>query len=63
MAALDKVRPNLPIKPLPKNKQQAPVEDKAVRGTKPVATSKNAVKPKVRLQICVLIQNSVIYYV
>ncbi|KAL5273334.1 msps family protein [Megaselia abdita] len=34
-AALDKARPNLPIKPLPKNKQQAPVIEepkKVVRG-------------------------------
>ncbi|KAF5285627.1 hypothetical protein FQR65_LT13108 [Abscondita terminalis] len=45
VAALDKARPNLPEKPLPKQKQAA-VEDKAVRGTKPVANSKNAVKPK-----------------
>ncbi|XP_058831203.1 protein mini spindles isoform X2 [Topomyia yanbarensis] len=32
-AALDKARPNLPVKPLPKNKQQAPIieEPKAVR--------------------------------
>ncbi|KAK5643087.1 hypothetical protein RI129_006932 [Pyrocoelia pectoralis] len=45
VAALDKARPNLPVKPLPKAKQ-APPEDKAVRGTKPVANSKNAVKPK-----------------
>uniref|UniRef100_A0A1Y1JZU4 TOG domain-containing protein n=2 Tax=Photinus pyralis TaxID=7054 RepID=A0A1Y1JZU4_PHOPY len=45
VAALDKARPNLPAKPLPKPKQSSP-EDKAVRGTKPVANSKNAVKPK-----------------
>ncbi|CAH0561278.1 unnamed protein product [Brassicogethes aeneus] len=42
VSALDEARPNLPVKPLPK--KQAPVEEKAVRGTKPVATSKNAVK-------------------
>ncbi|KRT82537.1 HEAT domain-containing protein [Oryctes borbonicus] len=46
MAALDKARPNLPLKPLP-SKKQAPEKDaKAVRGTKPVANSKNAVKSK-----------------
>lgn len=36
-AALDKTRPNLPIKPLPKSKQQAPIieEQKSVKpGTK-----------------------------
>lgn len=35
LAALDKVRPNLPVKPLPKSKQQAPIvaeESKAVKG-------------------------------
>lgn len=35
LAALDKVRPNLPVKPLPKSKQQAPIiteEPKAVKG-------------------------------
>lgn len=50
MAILEKVRPNLPVKPLPTNKKQSAVEnkeDKAVRGTKAVATSKNAVKTKV----------------
>ncbi|CAD6995897.1 unnamed protein product [Ceratitis capitata] len=34
-AALDKARPNLPVKPLPKGKQQAPIEEpvkKVVRG-------------------------------
>lgn len=45
VAVLDKVRPNLPEKPLPKLKQ-SPIQEKAVRGTKPVANSKNAVKPK-----------------
>lgn len=30
-AALDKVRPNMPIKPLPKGKQQAPIEDTKVQ--------------------------------
>lgn len=43
---LEKVRPNLPVKPLPK-KTAVEKEDKVVRGTKPVANSKNAVKPKV----------------
>lgn len=36
LAALDKARPNLPVKPLPKSKQQAPIvteEPKAVKGT------------------------------
>lgn len=45
MAALDKARPNLPLKPLPKKASAtSEKEDKAVRGTKPVANSKNAVK-------------------
>lgn len=43
VAALDKARPNLPIKPLPTKKAE-PKEEKTVRGTKPVANSKNAVK-------------------
>ena len=36
MAALDKARPNLPIKPLPKSKQQAPIieETKVVKSGK-----------------------------
>lgn len=47
LAALDKVRPNLPIKPLPKSKQQAPIvteEPKAVKGknAKTAVTAKNA---------------------
>ncbi|XP_049825977.1 protein mini spindles isoform X2 [Aethina tumida] len=46
MAALEKVRPNLPVKPLPKKQSPSEKEDKAVRGTKPVANAKNAVKPK-----------------
>lgn len=45
-AALEKVRPNLPVKALPK-KPSAEREDKAVRGTKPVTNSKNA-RQKVR---------------
>lgn len=45
-AALEKVRPNLPVKALPK-KSVAEKEEKAVRGTKPVTNSKNAVRPKV----------------
>ncbi|KAF5301408.1 hypothetical protein FQA39_LY02137 [Lamprigera yunnana] len=45
VAALDKARPNLPEKALPKIKS-SPVEEKVVRGTKPVASSKNGVKPK-----------------
>ncbi|KAG5893374.1 hypothetical protein JTB14_000138 [Gonioctena quinquepunctata] len=45
VTALEKVRPNLPAKPAPK--KQAPEKDeKVVRGTKPVANAKNAVKPK-----------------
>ncbi|XP_056629748.1 protein mini spindles isoform X2 [Diorhabda sublineata] len=44
LAALEKVRPNLPVKPLPTKKAEK--EDKAVRGTKPVASGKNAVKNK-----------------
>lgn len=46
VALLEKVRPNLPMKALPKN-PPAEKEVKSVRGTKPVANSKNAVKPKV----------------
>lgn len=51
-AALDKARPNLPVKPLPKNKQQAPIADEAksvkvIPGQKRPATAvKAAVKPK-----------------
>uniref|UniRef100_W4VRR1 Putative microtubule-associated protein n=1 Tax=Corethrella appendiculata TaxID=1370023 RepID=W4VRR1_9DIPT len=40
-AALDKARPNLPVKPLPKNKQQAPIEE-----PKPVSVRPNSAKPK-----------------
>ncbi|VEN60708.1 unnamed protein product, partial [Callosobruchus maculatus] len=45
VANLDKVRPNLPVTALPK-KQSIEKEDKTVRGTKPSANAKNAVKPK-----------------
>ncbi|RZC32556.1 cytoskeleton-associated protein 5 [Asbolus verrucosus] len=45
MISLEKVRPNLPVKPLPK-KPTVEKEDKVVKGTKAVANSKNAVKPK-----------------
>lgn len=48
-AALERVRPNLPVKALPKKPVER--EDKAVRGTKPAANSKNAVRPKVRKHI------------
>lgn len=44
MAALDKARPNLPVKALPKKSLAPEREDKAVRGTKAVANSKNAVR-------------------
>lgn len=44
LTALEKARPNLPVKPLPTKKAEK--EDKAVRGTKPVANAKNAVKTK-----------------
>lgn len=44
MAALDKARPNLPVKPLPNKKGAAEKEEKTVRGTKAAANSKNAVK-------------------
>lgn len=44
MQCLDKARPNLPVKPLPSRKQDEEKPDKVVRGTRPVATSKNAVK-------------------
>lgn len=36
LAALDKARPSLPVKPLPKGKQQAPIEE-AAKSTKPAA--------------------------
>lgn len=44
MAALDKARPNLPVKPLPKKTATSDREDKAVRGTKAAANAKNTVK-------------------
>ncbi|CAH1174022.1 unnamed protein product [Phaedon cochleariae] len=44
LTALEKVRPNLPAKPLPKKAPEK--EEKALRGTKPVANAKTAVKPK-----------------
>ncbi|XP_055533540.1 protein mini spindles isoform X2 [Wyeomyia smithii] len=37
-AALDKARPNLPIKPLPKNKQQAPILDELPKTVRPITT-------------------------
>ncbi|CAG9764905.1 unnamed protein product [Ceutorhynchus assimilis] len=43
-AALEKARPNLPVKPLPK--KASATEEKTVKGTKPVANKQNAVKPK-----------------
>ncbi|XP_076268302.1 protein mini spindles-like isoform X2 [Rhynchophorus ferrugineus] len=46
MAALEKARPNLPAKPLPKKSSAPPPEEKVVRGTKPVANKQNAVKSK-----------------
>ncbi|CAH1965388.1 unnamed protein product [Acanthoscelides obtectus] len=45
VAALDKVRPNLPVTALPK-KQTVEKEDKAIRGTKPAGNAKNAAKSK-----------------
>ncbi|XP_044749386.1 protein mini spindles isoform X2 [Coccinella septempunctata] len=45
VALLEKVRPNLPIKALPKMPPPEK-EVKSVKGTKPVANAKNAVKPK-----------------
>lgn len=55
MGILEKVRPNLPVKPLPTKK--TPVseykEEKTVKGTKP-ATNSKVVKPKVRNRKCVL---------
>ncbi|XP_017785300.1 PREDICTED: cytoskeleton-associated protein 5 [Nicrophorus vespilloides] len=45
MAALEKARPNLPAKPVAKKKEVIS-EEKAVRGTRPVSTNKNAVKPR-----------------
>lgn len=47
MAALEKVRPNLPVKALPKKSGSAEKEDKTVRGTKAAANPKNAIKTKV----------------
>lgn len=47
-AALDKARPNLPVKPLPKNKQSAPIveEKKVVKpGQSKLATKQPVVKP------------------
>ncbi|KAL1502287.1 hypothetical protein ABEB36_007453 [Hypothenemus hampei] len=44
VTALEKQRPNLPMKPLPK--KTSPEEEKVVRGTKPVANKQNAVKAK-----------------
>lgn len=50
MAALDKARPNLPIKPLPKNKQQAPVEPpKAGKAAKPGSAAKPVGKVRVNI--------------
>lgn len=52
-AALDKARPNLPVKPLPKNKQQAPIiaeETKIVRpGTAKVQKVAGGAAPKANL--------------
>ncbi|XP_045478875.1 protein mini spindles isoform X2 [Harmonia axyridis] len=45
VALLEKVRPNLPVKALPKMPPPEK-EVKSVKGTKPVANAKNAVKPK-----------------
>lgn len=44
-AALDKARPNLPVKPLPKSKQQAPIVQEEKRIVK--SASSKAVKPAV----------------
>ncbi|XP_030764641.1 protein mini spindles isoform X1 [Sitophilus oryzae] len=44
IAALEKARPNLPVKPLPK--KVAPLEEKTVKGTRPVSTKQNAAKSK-----------------
>ncbi|KAK9876516.1 hypothetical protein WA026_013890 [Henosepilachna vigintioctopunctata] len=46
MALLEKVRPNLPVKPLPKNPVPEKEVAKTVRGSKPAPNAKNAVKPK-----------------
>ncbi|KAF7272697.1 hypothetical protein GWI33_014546, partial [Rhynchophorus ferrugineus] len=46
IVALEKARPNLPAKPLPKKSSAPPPEEKVVRGTKPVANKQNAVKSK-----------------
>lgn len=40
-AALDKARPNLPIKPLPKNKQQAPIAEEPSRQQLKAPSSRN----------------------
>ncbi|XP_050341877.1 protein mini spindles isoform X2 [Bactrocera neohumeralis] len=41
-AALDKARPNLPVKPLPKGKQQAPIEEPAKKTVRGGGAQKNA---------------------
>lgn len=46
VAALEKVRPNLPVKALPKKIEK---EDKVVKGAKQVPNSKNPTRPKVRI--------------
>lgn len=45
VAALEKVRPNLPVKALPKKLEK---EDKVVKGGKQVINTKTTVRPKVR---------------
>ncbi|KAJ8911338.1 hypothetical protein NQ315_014182, partial [Exocentrus adspersus] len=49
MAALEKVRPNLPAKPLPKSKTLPEKEEKVVKSGKPTSNSKTAAKPKASL--------------
>ncbi|XP_025832925.1 protein mini spindles-like [Agrilus planipennis] len=48
VAALDKARPNLPIKPLPKAKASEEKENKVVRGTKSATIVKPGTKAKVK---------------
>lgn len=45
VTSLEKVRPNLPVKALPKKIEK---EDKVVKSGKQIPNSKNTVRPKVR---------------
>lgn len=56
MGILDKVRPNLPIQALPKEPTEK--REKAVKGTKAITSSKNAIKTKVSLPSYLYKQNN-----